>query len=85
MGALKLLNHYLCQALHFYLKNGASCPFFKMYQDKLCGAIATIELIECDSSLKIQAAHIYDFINNIKHKTATEIETKLAETREKSS
>lgn len=84
MNALKLLNHYICQCLHFYLKNGASCPFFKMYQDKLCGAVAAIELIECDGSLKEQAAHFYDFINNIKDQSASKIEQKLAETREKS-
>lgn len=84
MGALKLLNHYLCQALHFYLENGASCSFFKMYKDKICGAVAVIELLECDNCLKNQADHIYDFINNIKDQSASKIEQKLAETREKS-
>lgn len=82
--AIKLLNHWLNQALHYYIANGEFCPFFKMYKDKLNGAIAMIEQLDCDAELKAEASKIYEFINNIKPKKSAEIKQKLAETREKS-
>lgn len=81
--AIKLLNHWLNQALHYYIASGEFCPFFKMYKDKLNGAIAMIEQLDCDAELKAEASKIYHFINNIKYKTTDEIEHKLVEIREK--
>lgn len=82
--AIKMLNHWLNQAIHYYIANGANCPFFTMYKDKINGGVAMIEHFDCDAELKAEACEIHHFINNIKTKKPAEIQEKLAKTREKS-
>lgn len=82
MAQIKLLNHWLCQAIHYFLENGEFCPVHRMYKDKLSGAITMIEQLECDAELKQHAAEIDDFISKIKYKPKAEIKNRLAKTRE---
>lgn len=86
MNAEKLLKHYFCQTLHYYLgqrKTGKSCPIFMMYKDKFQGAVNMIELLDCDKNLKSHAFDLYQFITKLDEKNSDEIVAKLSETRAK--
>lgn len=86
MSAKKLLDHYFCQTLHYYLgqrKTGKSCRIYLMYKDKIQGAIHMIELLDCDSDLKNHAFDFYNFISHLDDKSTDEIIAKLSETRAK--
>lgn len=85
MSAIKQLNHYFRQSLHFYLsqmEHGEDHAFHLMYKDKFLGAVSMIETLPFDSELKQHAQTLADFIAALPRKTRAEIIAMLETTRD---
>lgn len=85
MGVKKRLNHLFYQALFYYLHSREKqqlCPFFMMYKDKLSGANAMLEELDCNKDLQEYSKNLLHFINKLDQTKTDDIIAQLSAIKE---